>query len=261
MSENGEILSAPRVIRFRYAAGKKTDKNKAPSSAKRGACSGKLTKDSRRRLSILLASLLEVELTHITVTYGDRYPTDPDSVKDDFRRFRKRLHRIGLSGIWRLEWQSRGAPHYHCLFLNLEPGDELAIAEAWEEVSGNDSQYAVDVRSGSNGRAAWYLALHQSKAVRDQETAMPGYNGRSWGYFDRASVLQWVDQTSVGSLNWETDPKAMIWLWRLYRRYLKSNGRKCPDVAQGITWFLPRCNHGRLLRAIEELARPPDQPF
>jgi len=245
----GQWLSSPRVLRAKYS--QKVDEKKAPPSAKRGAVTG-LSKDSRRRLSILLASLVEVSTWHITLTWGATYPDEPAEVKRVIHSWGAVARRLGHCGVWRLEWQKRGAPHFHVLILgDLDPSQESSLVAAWARISGNGNVHGADVRPAVQGKAAWYLALHQSKG--GQHISPDWWRGRVWGYIDRESVVSLTLTKDIGQLgqsNWE-----FVWLFRLYRRYLKSNGRFWNiNVTKGLTWFLPQGEHSRVVAYVNSMA-------
>ncbi len=57
----------------------------------------------------------------LTITYPSEFPRDGRQVKDDLKSFKMKLsYRYPkIAGIWFLEFQQRGAPHFHFL-LNLD---------------------------------------------------------------------------------------------------------------------------------------------
>ncbi len=64
----------------------------------------------------------------ITLTYPAEFPTNGRKVKRNFNAFRKRLLRRfpGILGVWFLEFQKRGAPHFHILVsLKLSEHGEI----------------------------------------------------------------------------------------------------------------------------------------
>jgi hypothetical protein len=89
----------------------------------------------------------------ITLTYPMNYPTAKASKRhlDVFmKRFRRRYGRRG--GIWKLEPQRRGAPHYHLLVLMQTVAciqDEIEwAAHAWNEIAGNEDPAHLRVHLG-----------------------------------------------------------------------------------------------------------------
>jgi hypothetical protein len=58
----------------------------------------------------------------LTLTYPSAYETDGKIVKSHLHLIRQWLHRRGIKGVWFLEFQKRGAPHFHLLLdFNLPP--------------------------------------------------------------------------------------------------------------------------------------------
>lgn len=72
----------------------------------------------------LIASILrDAELPNfVTLTYPAKFPT-VSRAKRDLKVFQQRLIRRfpGSGGIWKLEPQERGAPHYHLLIWGFQP--------------------------------------------------------------------------------------------------------------------------------------------
>ena len=55
----------------------------------------------------------------VTLTYPDEFPKDGEEVKRHLDVFLKRLKRKypGLAGAWKMEFQRRGAPHFHVIMV------------------------------------------------------------------------------------------------------------------------------------------------
>jgi len=126
----------------------------------------------------------------VTLTYPREFPTDGKNVKDHLRYLCARLQRAagypdGWSAFWFLEFQDRGAPHYH-LFLTHEIGFR-ELARAWYEVvgSGDEKHLVAGTRiewchSGRYGMCR-YASEYASKM--SQKTIPENYKncGRFWG--------------------------------------------------------------------------------
>jgi hypothetical protein len=83
-----------------------------------GSTRGEITEfsmESRRRLAIIAANTSVDFLSFLTLTYPKNFPANGRIVKGHFQTFRKALVRkIGPhSYLWFLEFQRRGAPHFH----------------------------------------------------------------------------------------------------------------------------------------------------
>ena len=168
---------------------------------------------------------------HVSLTYRAEFPR----AKADLLKAKQALcmffKRAGACGIWRLEYQKRFAPHWHVLVWIGDrcPGDfEQCVRDWWGRYSGNDHVRGVHVTSGTEGRAAWYLAMHAAK----KEQSPPFNVGRWWGYIDREKFLGAVDLHQVA----DVDERERVWWLRLYRRRTGVRTRQ----AQGVSWFLPR---------------------
>ena len=157
--------------------------------------------DARRRLKATVAKLKRVELEKalvVTLTYPGEFP-DPD----DFKIYKKHLHTCEMalgrkwpecSGIWKLEFQKRGAAHYHLIVCGL--GDlELETVRAWfretwyriahnGDKNGGIAGTQVD-RIKSVGGAINYLAKYLSK---DDQTRPGNFTGRYWGIHNKAAL-------------------------------------------------------------------------
>jgi hypothetical protein len=91
---------------------------------------------SRRRMMDLTASINRARAglpKFMTLTYPGSWSPDPQRWKDDLDALGKRIVRRwpGASAIWRLEFQKRGAPHFHCLLFGVKYMDRAWLARAW----------------------------------------------------------------------------------------------------------------------------------
>jgi hypothetical protein len=90
----------------------------------RGKCSG-FSAASRRRLMqrMCMWNLEDVHLSFVTLTYPGEYSSDWQTWKRDldvFLRWLKRNMAEAIGCIWRVEFQKRGAPHFHLLLASSE---------------------------------------------------------------------------------------------------------------------------------------------
>src|SRR5690554_2824154 len=101
---------------------------------KRGAVT-EFSAGSRRRLLRLIARLEKTRTTFITLTYPAEFP-DPRTAKEHLRALFERIRRRvpEASGIWRLELQERGAPHFHLLMFNLPYISFETLRSWWQEI-------------------------------------------------------------------------------------------------------------------------------
>lgn len=219
-----------------------------PSSGggKRGVITG-FSRASRRRMQETLASVPyrafdPRNLLFVSLTYPADYPDDPRRWQGDLQAFRKRLEREfgGLPGIWKLEPQKRGAPHYHLLLFSADDRVKDAIGEAWHELVGggdrNHRQHGADCRRVSGWREAMsYLSKYMAKA----ETFAAGVEvGRIWGVWRR-------ELFGVVWRRWNLDWTQYLKLRRIFRGRI--GYRRGRGELQGMLCFL---EYGELLRCL-----------
>jgi hypothetical protein len=130
---DGSLLKVSRGDSFKLYRKKK----KREVDWKRGKISS-FSSASRRRLMRKLAMINKTDLPlFITLTYPNHYPDDAVTYKAHLEKFIKRLkYRFpNVSGIWKLEFQARGAPHYHIFVWGLPEVDlRDFISNQWYEV-------------------------------------------------------------------------------------------------------------------------------
>jgi hypothetical protein len=144
-----------------------------------------LSSDSARRLKFQARNITGM-VTLLTLTYPHEFPTDGPTTKNHLRVFCQWLSRQGLGGLWILEFQKRGAPHYH-LFLNGRLPYQ-AINEAWYSIVGSEDP--KHLKAGCKVEAirqphamAAYAAKYVAK--QEQKDVPEGFEhvGRFWGLF------------------------------------------------------------------------------
>ena len=150
----------------------------------------RLTRAARRRL-LLDARNVSGITGEATLTYPGKFPTDGRKVKRDCAAFRKMLARRGIGGMWFLEFQVRGAPHFH-LFLNGRV-DKSVLSESWYRIVGSDDQkHLIAGTRVSRIRKPYALAMYAAKyAGKYVQKVVPAeYSevGRFWGRFGGLEV-------------------------------------------------------------------------
>jgi hypothetical protein len=176
--------------------------------ARRGSVMA-LSRASRSRL-VLTARNSEPLRWFLTLTYPAAFPGDGRTTKRHLHVFLKRLRRAGARGLWWLEFQRRGAPHFHLAVTGGrfgEAGDppmtraELAelrswVSRAWYEVVGSGDRRHLKAgtnleewRSGRHGLQE-YVTKESAKWV--QKAVPEGFEdvGRFWALFGGAKVLR-----------------------------------------------------------------------
>ena len=180
------------------------DNGNMPPGGPRGVVCG-FSKASARRFRLKLAQIdmRACELTFGTLTWHNFWGDDWQDWKRARRRFTARLqyHFPGLLGfIWRLEFQARGAPHFHlllCWKIGQRPQENWFTtwaAAAWNaciEAQGDRDHLKhgakfINVQEGKGGVGAilGYMAKEMGKTdqsfLRDED-GEPLQTGRTWG--------------------------------------------------------------------------------
>lgn len=185
------------------------------------------TEASRRNMLKSLAAVRWDQVTgpmaFVTLTYGREWPRDGGTVKAQLRAFRKRWERRygPVNAFWGMEFQQRGAPHFH-LYAEMPRADrgevQRYLSEAWFELAGyGDSRHLAGgvvikwdrlmgwsvlpggapegerrVTRDSPGNIAKYMAKHQGKEGQKECPADFGNPGRWWGFWGLKPV--WHDR-------------------------------------------------------------------
>jgi len=154
------------------------------------------SKASRQRLAFVAANTSVEFTTMITLTYPGEYPTDGEKVKRDRRAFQDWLRRDqgNPEYLWFLEFQKRGAPHYHILTDQLWPKtrlDEKAlrfrVAATWyrQVGSGDPRHLAAGTRTEKLRTARGGACYAVKYSMKMQQKLVPAdYQnvGRFWGH-------------------------------------------------------------------------------
>lgn len=147
--------------------------------------------ESRYRLFRLLHQITFDRVTFCTLTYPADFPTDKKVYKAHLKEYRRRFERTygKLRAVWRLEFQERGAPHYHIMYLDAPfiPIEEWC--NLWSNVIGTDDlnhrKIGVDVKLVTNGTEKGLIVAYLGKYVAkvDNSSAYEGDRkpGRWWG--------------------------------------------------------------------------------
>lgn len=170
---------------------------------KRYSIRGQITEFSYKSRARLMQAFARIELpdksTFITLTYPN-IPTT-ERAKRDLEVFWKRLrYKYGeeMSAVWRLEFQIRGAAHYHMIVFNAPfiPFADLRVM--WSEIIGQERPRVRIERLNSARGAMYYCSKYVAKLPDDSESSgFPclsaifrenGFLGRQWGILARKSI-------------------------------------------------------------------------
>lgn len=123
----------------------------------------------------------------ITLTYPADYPTNYRIYKEHLRVFGIYLQRAypRASFVWRLEFQKRGAPHYHLLAYNVPmSGKKLYsfrawIAQTWYEIVASGDEKHLHAGTSSERMRSWrqvarYVSKSVAKVSPSMDAAVPG---------------------------------------------------------------------------------------
>jgi hypothetical protein len=133
-----------------------------------------------------------------TLTYPCEFPTNGEKCKRDIECLSKRYERMvdhdpSFSFFWFLEFQQRGAPHFH--FFCTHEIDKSDLSRWWFEIVGSgDERHLLAgtgiefIRSGRHGTCSYaskYAAKHEQKVVPANFQNV----GRFWGVIGFSSCM------------------------------------------------------------------------
>lgn len=190
---------------------------------KGGGTRGRVTTFSRKSRKRLLEKTARLDLRSVamknpivflTLTYGQKFP-EPKQAKAHLRALLKRLGRLSpeASGIWRMEFQDRGAPHFHIILFDLSFISKEVVKSIWGDIIGKEfwdtskqepQAPFTRIEAIRNPRKAM---AYVSKYVAKGQEAGSGFNnvpyltanpeiGRLWGVFN-AKLLPYAELISI----------------------------------------------------------------
>lgn len=162
----------------------------------RGVVSG-FSESSRSRMMKKISQLSKNILpVFVTLTYPAEFPVDRDIYKYHLHAFFMALksHYPKFGAIWKLEFQKRGAAHYHLLLWGVPLAERDLIARLWCQVVGSQDRQHLAWHLGQLGNGndhcvqeirSWggvvsYAAKYMSKLPEVQESG-EYITGRIWG--------------------------------------------------------------------------------
>lgn len=223
------MRSGASLLTVKRTAKPKEDEQIQEERAKRGKVAG-FSQKSRMRLMRTLASVRRDNLPFfVTLTFPADYP-DISKAKRFLDTFIKRLVRKfpEAAGVWKLEPQKRGAPHFHLLIWGVEDDDlSMFTPKAWYEIVGSDDPNHLLWHKGKLGNkhcvqriekqrgVFWYASKYMSKEVNETYADW----GRWWGVFHRSN-LPFGEVVNV-----EVSEKKAIEFIRYMRRFARLRSR------------------------------------
>jgi len=165
-----------------------------------------LSQSSVGRMRRFLRSCVADYQHMVTLTYPYAFPSDGRTVKDNLRVFLQSASRLAKSGrldggnlpkewgaFWFLEFQARGAPHFHIFCTHDLP--KAWVSEKWFRIVGSedDRHYRAGTRVERlrAGRAGTIAYAMKYAAKPEQKEVPPGYEhvGRFWGAVGARGVV------------------------------------------------------------------------
>lgn len=139
------------------------------------------------------------QLIFVTLTYPRTWP-EPEERMKHFKKFQAvlRKSRPNWAGCWKLEYQRRGAPHYHAVFETGLSHPDLAdcqqfVQRVWDDCI--ETSGRTEVKFPRNpARAKYYLTKEVGKMVQTSKTFRDNcdvdivHKGRFWGWHKRNSL-------------------------------------------------------------------------
>lgn len=174
----------------------------------------------------------------LTLTYGSTWPKSGKECKSHLDAMLKWVRRnVTTSYLWFIEFQRRGAPHYHIMF-DVEAGDRFEMAVAWARIAESDTWMRVkmvqvhahpksweDIRQAEGARryvAKYALKTYQKRVPKEYQNV-----GRFWGAsrdvkasipepvaveMDEANLRQLLASLDHRCANWEILPELIFGL-------------------------------------------------
>lgn len=182
------------------------DHSKVKIKGKRGRIKA-LSVEARKRFKLHLRNIKEGSLNlFVTLTYGAYYPTDGKEVKKHLKSMRDWMLKQGVRmGVWFLEFQKRGAPHFHFFIEGNYTLSSAKVAAAWARrikkylptQEAKDKLIAVHQGNVKNGRPcveyvkkphalSYYSTKYATKAHQKEVPDDYQNVGRFWGYWGDA---------------------------------------------------------------------------
>lgn len=204
------------------------------------------SRKSRRRMLLYLnrCDFSATRTSFLTLTFKS-IPTI-EAATQSFQKFMKRLRRAfpACAGIWRKEFQERGAAHYHVLLVNVPYVGWRSILRTWRECT-PDGGGSIHIKLLKSHRAIiGYVSKYIAKAPEADSTTLLDVSpyltapqkpsiGRSWGWINRAGLpLARATRIAV------EDPDLTAYLW--WAIAAETNGR-CGSNPHVAVIFAPDC--------------------
>jgi hypothetical protein len=164
-----------------------------------------------------------------TLTYPADFPLDQETFKRHLKIFSQRfLRSFPSAGFhWKLEFQTRGAAHFHPIFWNMGSDKEFVgkfrvwLAWNWFEVVGSgDQKHLLAGTSADLINSQFGIIRYVSGYASKSDQTKPGCHvGRYWGIVGRANI-PWANENVV-----ELSAAQAKLVRRTARRYMQAMNR------------------------------------
>lgn len=212
-----------------------------------------LTRPVLRRMSFAVHNARVDWVASVCLTYPGEWPRDGRVVKRHLNRFLIEVGRMGVGGlryVWFMEFQARGAPHFHILFDLWVPQEWLA--RRWYAIVGSGDprhlESGTQVQGVHSDGLRWYFTKTYLAKVDRQKVVPEGFEnpGSLWGM--SRGLVEMEEQEPV------TDGQAVL-IARQLRKSAERPGakrrrRRMPHKDKGFrgfTGFARAAISGRLI--------------
>lgn len=210
------------------------DKNRINpfKGSKRDWVRGEISGFSRRSRSRLMRKLAKIDKTElplfITLTYPDEFPTDSEIYKSDLEKFAKRMkYRFPkYADFWKLEFQKRGAPHFHLLVWGIPKWHmKQLISYLWYKVVGSGDEKHLKAGTNVQRIRSWRGVMsYAAKYMTKLEAGHAEGCGRFWGVHG-SNCIPWSDV-----LEFDITEEQAVMAMRMMRKYADLKGRDYPSL-------------------------------
>jgi len=207
---------------------------------------------SRRRLMRFMARLKtrKIRATFITLTFSSEV-TNEDA-KKALKRFTMRVRRAyeAVSGVWRMEYQERGAIHFHLLMFNLPFWKQSDLQGVWEACT-KQERSIVNIKLVHGARSVMgYISKYIAKKDERSEIASlddgsyqhegrDRLSGRFWGWINK-ELLPLGQKLSGVLLEAATIKSLSSFMWALIGSDNPYNSVSAHLFADNATWLCER---------------------
>lgn len=236
--------------------------------SKRGEIKG-FSRKSRQRLMRLIATIDTSKVigrpVFLTLTYPKEYSESYKDWKRDINVFFKRLYRYNphLSAIWKLEFQKRGAPHFHLMIFNTDPARIYINHKVFSNICAVYWYEVVNSRDYNHYKAGInYQPIETYKAVRSYVSK---YIAKTSASLDDDDIILKVgrffgthnkDALPISQVEVELTEEEFLLLRRIARNYLEKKIKKSIPIyarTSGISVFLDFVTAKKLIYFVKDL--------